>query len=987
MHNFVMICLFAPSFFGVIAQPCNMEKGLSEIEKLYQEGYFNRALNKTVILEDCTSITTQQYRDLLILKYKCLRNIRKGRKSQASLEKLKAYLAAKNVPLDFEIQFLLAEMYALGGKKEEHSYYIQKIEDSIMSNPHIKPAHMGRFYLVKYYGFEREESYGDALANAQKALAHFQKMEDPPVYYMGNTLRGLGNMNRNHGDFDKSISYYEQELQLYEAHFTPDHFDIAVCHFNIGNVHYEKLEYQAALDRYLKTRKIWIGVFDPQDAYMRLLNEAIGDMYWELDDPENALTYFNYSIEGQPQINNDTSENTLKAADSVLQSGNYASAINYYEEAFKWREKTYGKEHSLTGACKNFVARAVRSTGNTLEALKAYQEAIGILVEEIEGDDIYINPGPEMHIRSYQYLLESLMAKGELMRELYLKTQNTKDLIVALQTHEAAIRILEEMKNGHMSETSKVFWTQRTLSLIENSIETATKLYERTSDEGYLEKAFIFSEKSKALLLLASFENNEKGSFVNVPQTILAEEKELKNNITTYIGKLESEEKRCAEVRDKMLNLYQGKLRSLQTDYDLLLNQIRKDYPDYYDLKYETKIATLAEIRKSILDKNTTLVSYFMGDQQGYVFYVTIETITIRKIDDVKELIDNVSWFFSLINTRSSFQKEPQLAYEQFIERSYRLYERLLQPELLASDSKKLIIIPDGLLSYIPFEVLLTQPIDNLNRDYSKLPYLLRDYAVSYSPSATVKVRSAQDHNTAKGYLGFAPLYEGSVYAEDRKTLSNLQFNTTEVLFASDLFNGKNWTGKLVTEELLKERAKKAGILHLAMHGEVEDEHPLLSRLYFNPSQQEDGMLYMYEVYNMSIPSQLVILSACNTASGKLERGEGILSLERAFQYAGSRSLLSTLWTVDDAASAQLTQNFLENLKAGKTNDVALQEAKIQYLTSATPNNQHPFYWSSFKLTGNTDVLSLKSCYNYLWLGLGVLGLIGVLYFTRKRAA
>ena len=214
MHNFVMICLFAPSFFGVIAQPCNMEKGLSEIEKLYQEGYFNRALNKTVILEDCTSITTQQYRDLLILKYKCLRNIRKGRKSQASLEKLKAYLAAKNVPLDFEIQFLLAEMYALGGKKEEHSYYIQKIEDSIMSNPHIKPAHMGRFYLVKYYGFEREESYGDALANAQKALAHFQKMEDPPVYYMGNTLRGLGNMNRNHGDFDKSISYYEQELQL-----------------------------------------------------------------------------------------------------------------------------------------------------------------------------------------------------------------------------------------------------------------------------------------------------------------------------------------------------------------------------------------------------------------------------------------------------------------------------------------------------------------------------------------------------------------------------------------------------------------------------------------------------------------------------------------------------------------------------------------------------------------------------------------------------
>lgn len=110
MHNFMMICLFAPSFFGVIAQPCDMEKGLSGIEKLYQEGYFNRALNKMVILEDCTSITTQKYRDLLILKYKCFRNIRKGRKSQATLEKLKTYMAAKDIPLDIEIPFILAEI-------------------------------------------------------------------------------------------------------------------------------------------------------------------------------------------------------------------------------------------------------------------------------------------------------------------------------------------------------------------------------------------------------------------------------------------------------------------------------------------------------------------------------------------------------------------------------------------------------------------------------------------------------------------------------------------------------------------------------------------------------------------------------------------------------------------------------------------------------------------------------------------------------------
>lgn len=172
------------------------------------------------------------------------------------------------------------------------------------------------------------------------------------------------------------------------------------------------------------------------------------------------------------------------------------------------------------------------------------------------------------------------------------------------------------------------------------------------------------------------------------------------------------------------------------------------------------------------------------------------------------------------------------------------------------------------------------------------------------------------------------------------------------------------------------------------MHGEVEDQNPLLSKLYFNPSEKEDGLLYTYEIYGLEIPSQLVILSACNTASGELQQGEGILSLERAFQYAGSQSLLSTLWTVDDAASAQLTENFLTNLKSGKTKDIALQQAKLQYLETATPDKLHPFYWAGFKLTGNTTVLSEESTYQYLLYVILIVGLsIGLYLWTKKRKA
>ena len=986
MKAVLYIFFFTLSLYAEASQPCEGAKDISEIEKLYHQGYFDQVIVETKLLEECPSLSEEEYQQLLILNYKSFRNVRRGKKARAALETLKAYQESKNIALDFETTLLLAEMYALRKDREKHRYYTQLIEDSLFSTPNASNEDLGRFYLIKYYGFEREQAFGDAMTIAQKALSYFQKVENPSVYYKGNTLRGLGNMNRNHGDFDKSISYYQQELTLYEAHFKEDHFDIAVCHFNLGNVYYEKLEYDKALDHFLKAHNTWSTIYQPQDRYMKMLNEAIGDMYWELEDHQNALIYFNAAVIDEEQINNDTSELTLKAADSLLESGNYHSAMDYYKEALAWREKTFGKEHTLTGACKNFVARAVRASGDTQEALVAYQEAIAILVEEMKGDDIYKNPTLNMHIRSYQYLLESLMAKGELLVTLFSETNSIQDLKAALDTHEVALGVLEKMKNGHMSETSKVFWTQRTLSLVENSIETALQLYVQTQDIGYLEKAFGFSEKSKALLLLASLENNDETQFVNIPKSIIAQEKILKNEITTYLGKMENEEKRCAQVRDKMLQLYRKKLQSLQGDYDLLTNEIRNKYPNYYDLKFETKITSLNEIRAA-LGVETDLISYFVGDLNSYVFHINATQITVRKIENATELQQKAAKLFGLLSSKLEFQKEPQSAYEAFTAQSFMLYQLILQPELTQSESNKLIIVPDGLLSYLPFDILLTKAVENGSRDYRTLPYLLKDYALSYSPSATVKVRSGVASKPTYGYLGFAPGYQGSVYSEERRTLSNLQYNGTEVAFATTLFNGESWIGEEVNEEILKEQSGQAGIIHLAMHGEVEDEHPLLSRLYFSPSKKEDGMLFTYEIYNMNIPAQLVILSACNTATGALQRGEGILSLERAFQYAGSQSLLSTLWTVDDRASADLTQNFLTHLKDGKTKDIALQEAKLAFLNTATPDKLHPFYWSSFKLTGNTEVLVEESYLRYLWIGLGILALLLVFYFRKNKVA
>ncbi len=148
----------------------------------------------------------------------------------------------------------------------------------------------------------------------------------------------------------------------------------------------------------------------------------------------------------------------------------------------------------------------------------------------------------------------------------------------------------------------------------------------------------------------------------------------------------------------------------------------------------------------------------------------------------------------------------------------------------------------------------------------------------------------------------------------------------------------------------------------------------------------DDGQLRAYEIYGMDLAAQLVILSACATAQGQWEKSEGQLSLERAFQYAGSPSLLTTLWAVDDLASADLVQLFLQELKAGKPKDIALQQAQLQYLVQADPATAIPYLWGAHRLMGNAEALSLRPGWRKWWVvGLFFIGLSLLARRRRKR--
>ncbi len=218
--------------------------------------------------------------------------------------------------------------------------------------------------------------YDQAQQLYREALNLFLELSAPPVYHTGQVLRYLGATHRVLGDFEQSLYYYERELATYTASYSADHREIANTHYNVGAVLYELLRYEEALSHFLQTYQNWKEFRKPENEYMRYLNEAIGDMYWELGNRDKALEFYDQSIAGEKPVNNDQAYALLEQGDALLTSGQQSAAMQYFQKALDWRVGMYGKQHAMTGACQNFIGKKLFEAGHFDDAIHAYQQTI-----------------------------------------------------------------------------------------------------------------------------------------------------------------------------------------------------------------------------------------------------------------------------------------------------------------------------------------------------------------------------------------------------------------------------------------------------------------------------------------------------------------------------------------------------------------------------------------------------------------------------------
>ena len=523
--------------------------------------------------------------------------------------------------------------------------------------------------------------------------------------------------------------------------------------------------------------------------------------------------------------------------------------------------------------------------------------------------------------------------------------------------------ILDSLKPTFKNNSDKLFLIENAFPLFESGLEASYQKYESNKENVFVEKAFYYAEKSKSVLLLEALLSSKATEFADIPNDLLERERQLKSEITFIEKEINRLKNESSELEDQLFNL--------RHEHRNLIQTIETSYPSYYNLKYNTQVLSATSAQRLLTD-DEMVISFFYGNKSIYSITLTKESKSIykipltealeEKIRDVHQMLGNPKSDISLLATAS-----------------YSLYNKILQPAIRQSKKSRLIIFPDGLLNYIPFGSLNTAKVG--------IRYLVEDKSVAYANSATLWMQLREQKNENNSVLAFAPSFENNSHLSNavKGKLLPLPNNTQEVELILTSFDGDSFLKAEASLSNFNANISKHGILHLATHAIFDDAAPEYSYLAFAQEKDSENLLYVRDLYNLSLDAGLVTLSACESGIGELKRGEGFLSLARGFFYSGAASITSTLWKINDASTTKVMDAFYKNLAESDPKDLAMRKAKNSFLESNRQNGlSHPYYWSGFIVSGNTAPLVASNSWTWVAVILGILILFGILLYRKK---
>lgn len=817
--------------------------------------------------------------------------------------------------------------------------------------------------------YDEQGDYRHSLEQYEQALEIFRALNSKPEESA--TLGNIGGVYLLLGQYREAMHYYQQSLAISERlnlkpSMSQDLGNLAFCQLGLGQVaealnsfdramllareaglkKEEAYLHQGKGTAFLRLGKYSLALAEYQQALQsyeeaglkRELIEVLsdrGNLHVLLGDATSGERGFRHAVElaraiGHPR---GVTFSLISLGDLEWRRKRYEEAVALYREAFGRAREADDRAHMAASLLQ--LALTYRDQGRLEEALREAQQGLEIAREigalPLEAQALYIlgelarmRSQPEAALSHYVAAEEIARGLGEPelgWRIAYGRGQTLEDMEQpqeAVTAYQSAVTIIENVRSQLREERFRAGY-------IEDKYQVYVALVRLLLKLGRSSEAFLFAEKLRARAYLELLNRS-------LPPLGTQAEIELRERIRQLQRAAEQENAKPPQQRKaQALELFSSELAAAERAYQTLLDDLRSTNPEYAAVRALT-VPPMKQVQRR-LSADTALLEYVIADDSVTVFVVTarnllVKTIPLRAVDlraKVELLRDLI-----LRPENNDWQKPAESLYGILIEP--------LQQAGWLEGIRRLYIVPHSILHYLPFAALP-------QRTGNGIRFLMEDYELAYLPAAAALVYAREAGNRSQTLFALAPARARLQYAE-QEARGITEFFSRERLVL---------VGNRATESSFKRLADRYQVLHLATHGYFNKLNPLFSGVELEPDEHEDGRLEVHEILGLRLKAGLVTLSACDTALGsgyfaEVPAGDDLVGLTRAFMFAGTPSVLASLWEVNDRSTLRLMRGFYRHLRlAGKA--VALAEAQ-RNMGRRGGRYSHPYFWAPFILVG-----------------------------------
>jgi CHAT domain-containing protein/Flp pilus assembly protein TadD/flagellar biosynthesis chaperone FliJ len=847
--------------------------------------------------------------------------------------------------------------FLLGNKQQALKYLNQSLSlKRIINDDIIKGVTLDNLGAV----------YGSSGEN-QKALRYYSQYLSVAKVLNNTKMKGtafnnLGYVHGKLGETQKALNYLNQSLTLRKV--VKDLSGEASTLNNIGVVYDALGEKHKALEYYQKS----LPLLQKEQDLVRLaatLNN-IGLVYEILGEQRKALDYFNQSLILIERANNpDGKATTLNSIGIVYEAlGEQRKALDYFNQSLVILQKV-GNRTEEARTLSN-IGLIYEASGRKQKALENYNKSL--ILSRAVGD---------------------MTGEATILKNIAYLEANRGNLQAALTPMQASIKIVENLRTKVISPELRQTYFATVQNYYQLYIKILMSLHQQNPSQGYDRQAFNVSERSRARTLLELLTEAQANIKEGINPQLLAQEKSLQ-------GQLDATEKRGLDINNNPQSTTKQKTainqqhQTLLEQYQNLQNDIRAQSPKYAALKYPQPL-TLEQVQQQILDDDTALLQYSLGQEKSYLWVVTKEGMTSYQLPVQAEIEKRATNLLQIIkqgNPNSFAQAEPLLSQAILAPAQAKLAAEGGHSQALAFKArervtkKRLLIVADGVLQYIPFSTL--------SLSVNQQP-LINQYEIINLPSSSSLATIRHEIQARKSAPKTLAILANPVFSQDDERVQNGKTNLSQQPSDIDLLALNRSVRNLEEEKftplpgtrqeaenilkLVPENTQKTSafdfdanlqaatnpqlnqyrIAHFATHGILNTEFPELSGIVLSLVDQNgknvNGFLRLNQIFNLKLQADLVVISACQTGLGKEIKGEGLVGLTRGFMYAGSPRLLVSLWKVDDQATAEFMTRFYRLMLGKKLPPAkALREAQLEM--QKITKWKSPYYWAAFTLQG-----------------------------------